>query len=121
MDCPKCGSEMAPVRFADVTVDRCVQCGGLWFDRLEYEDLKKLRGAAKVVDCGDPQTGREMNAVPQADCPTCHARMIRLVVPDQPHIAYEQCSLCDGVFMDAGEFADFAKLTVREYLRNLLP
>ena len=32
MDCPKCQARLEPVQYAGVEVDRCVRCGGLWFD-----------------------------------------------------------------------------------------
>jgi Zn-finger nucleic acid-binding protein len=32
---------MEVVRFEDIEVDRCVRCGGLWFDALEHEELKQ--------------------------------------------------------------------------------
>jgi Zn-finger nucleic acid-binding protein len=34
MGCPKCQAHMEVVRFETTDVDRCVHCGGLWFDRL---------------------------------------------------------------------------------------
>jgi Zn-finger nucleic acid-binding protein len=32
--------------------------------------------------------------------------MIRMVDRHQPHIWYESCPVCFGVYMDAGEFRD---------------
>lgn len=43
--------------------------------------------------------------------------MIDMVVAGQPHIAYESCGLCHGVFFDAGEFRDFSGETFDERLR----
>ena len=42
MQCPKCAQAMEKVKFQDVEIDRCINCGGMWFDMLELEDLKKL-------------------------------------------------------------------------------
>jgi hypothetical protein len=39
MRCPRDGSELVAVRFNDVQVDRCVECGGLWLDAGEIEHL----------------------------------------------------------------------------------
>ncbi len=119
MACPKCNSTMEKVSFQDVEVDRCKSCGGLWFDILEHEDLKKLRGADRAVDTGDPQKGEEMDRIRRVDCPKCHTSMLNIHVPDQPHIVYEQCTICDGVFMDAGEFRDFSHLTIAEFIKDI--
>ena len=118
MKCPKCQAEMAGIQFAAVEVDRCGNCGGIWFDMLEQMDLKGARGAA-AVDTGDAAKGKEMDKIRRADCPRCHAGMISLHVPDQPHIVVEQCAICNGVFMDAGEFRDFSQVTPIEFLRSL--
>ena len=120
MDCPKCAQPMEEVSFRDVDVDRCTACGGLWFDLLEHEDLKKIRGAAEEIDTGDPVEGKRQDQVRKVACPKCHSQMIAVRDPEQPHIAFEQCTVCSGVFMDAGEFTDFSTVTVSEFLRDLL-
>ncbi len=37
--CPKCGGEMVPETIDEVVVDKCVSCGGIYFDRGELEEL----------------------------------------------------------------------------------
>src|SRR5687767_2681433 len=32
VECPKCSGTLQPVVQDNIEVDRCVQCGGLWFD-----------------------------------------------------------------------------------------
>ncbi|MDP3937947.1 MAG: zf-TFIIB domain-containing protein [Deltaproteobacteria bacterium] len=39
MRCPKCGSELHEVAFRDVSIDRCEDCGGVFLDRGELEQL----------------------------------------------------------------------------------
>ena len=39
MRCPKCGSELHEVSFRDVSIDRCEDCGGVFLDRGELEQL----------------------------------------------------------------------------------
>jgi uncharacterized protein len=53
------------------------------------------------------------------DCPKCHARMSATHDPRQPHIVFEKCSVCYGVFFDPGEFADLKKTTFEEFVRDL--
>ena len=48
MQCPKCAQAMEKVTFQDVEVDRCINCGGMWFDMLELEELKKMKGSEKI-------------------------------------------------------------------------
>jgi hypothetical protein len=39
MRCPKCGMELAEIEFRGIKVDRCVACGGLWFDGGEIDQV----------------------------------------------------------------------------------
>lgn len=106
MKCPKCSGAMSPIRYQDIEVDRCAQCGGLWFDMLEAEELKALSGS-DAIDTGSEGTGKVQNKVGKIKCPKDSATMIRMVVNGQPHIWYEGCPVCHGTYFDAGEFKDF--------------
>lgn len=41
MRCPKCGEELAPIQYYEVTVDECPACHGLWLDHGELEAIAK--------------------------------------------------------------------------------
>jgi Zn-finger nucleic acid-binding protein len=43
--------------------------------------------------------------------------MVKLSIPEQPHIHVEQCSICGGVFFDAGEFTDYQHFTLAERIK----
>ena len=114
MQCPKCSAAMEKVVHEGVEVDRCSGCGGLWFDMLEHEDLKALAGS-EAIDTGSPDVGRENDAKDRIRCPVCTDQpLIRMVVAAQPHIGYESCIVCYGVYFDAGEFTDFRERTFGE-------
>jgi len=118
MDCPKCGHEMEAVVHENIEVDRCVLCRGLWFDLLEHETLKGLAGS-ECIDSGDPRVGKLFNVDDRIRCPRCASTMVRMVDAVQPHIWYESCSTCHGVFFDAGEFKDYKRETVADFFRAL--
>lgn len=39
MCCPKCGSDLVEADIRKVAVDRCDECGGIWLDKGELEQL----------------------------------------------------------------------------------
>ena len=122
LKCPKCGGGMAQLTVQSVTIDRCTSCKGLWFDAREHERLKDVEGA-EVIDTGERAAtagGDEPKRPSDAkiDCPVCHTRMIRMVDHRQPHIHYESCTVCHGVFFDAGEFRDYKEQTVAEWFKG---
>lgn len=119
MNCPKCESEMEKVSYEGIEVDRCTNCGGIWFELLEAEKLEKLEGS-EAVDAGNAKLGKAYNLMDRIDCPLCKTQMIRMVDPGQHHIWFEGCTVCHGTFFDAGEFKDLKHVTVMDVVKNLL-
>ncbi|MCP4542603.1 MAG: zf-TFIIB domain-containing protein [Chloroflexi bacterium] len=119
MNCPKCNSSMEKVEHGSVEVDRCTHCAGIWFDQGEKDKLKKAKGAQQI-DTGDSDKGAEYDQVEKIDCPVCHTQMTRMVDLKQSHIWYENCPVCYGVFLDAGEFKDYKKETVLDFFKGLV-
>ena len=115
--CPKCAEHMSKVHYGDVMVDRCDACRGLWFDLLEHEVLAAINGSESIDD-GDSDVGRHWNQLERIACPVCRSPMIAMVDPRQPHIWYEACTSCHGVFFDAGEFRDYKERTFLDLFRQ---
>ena len=118
MNCPKCNSEMARVGYSTIEINRCTACAGLWFDMLELEHLKELEGSDEI-DIGDPKVGKRFDSVDRIECPVCETQMLRMVDNRQPHIHYESCPTCYGLFLDAGELRDYEEETVFDFFRAL--
>ena len=116
MKCPKCQGIMQSVTTEAGTVDRCQDCGGMWFDRLEV----KSQGAhSSEIDVGDVERGSRFNSIDRINCPKCaNTSLIRMVDNDQPHIWFEACSSCGGRFLDAGEFKDLNERSLFDFVRR---
>ena len=39
MNCPACGNALITLELADIEIDHCVHCGGIWLDTGELEFL----------------------------------------------------------------------------------
>ena len=118
MECPKCHCAFEEIEFAQVNVQRCTGCRGIWFDRRKHEYLKSVDGS-EAIDIGDPELGKRLNEKGKFKCPECYGAMVRMADPDQHHLWYEACSRCFGVFFDAGEFRDYKERTVIDFVRDL--
>lgn len=118
MRCPKCSGAMQAVLFEGIQIERCAQCSGLWFDRLEAEELKRLSGS-EAIDIGSDETGQAQNRIDRIDCPNCAVALVRMVVNGQPHIWYEACSICGGSYFDAGEFRDFKRWSLSDSFKAM--
>ena len=117
MNCPKCNSVMEKVTYQNIEVDRCTGCQGIWFDLLEHKQLKSMAGSEKI-DIGSART-KPTTEAGNINCPVCQTRMTRLVDVTQPHIQYENCPVCYGIFFDAGEFKDYKAETILDFFRDL--
>ena len=118
MLCPKCNEKMHTVMFGRIYVERCVGCKGLWFDMLEHEHMAAIEGS-EAIDIGSDELGKRFRDVDDVKCPHCSAPMLKMVDVRQPHIWYEGCPSCFGVFFDAGEFRDYKEKTVVDFFRGL--
>ncbi|MFV0277575.1 MAG: hypothetical protein ACK5HY_10375, partial [Parahaliea sp.] len=72
-----------------------------------------------VLDIGSAEEGKKWDTVDDICCPRCGQAMDRASDPGQPHIWYESCA-DHGLFMDAGEFTDFAHETLADRFRRLI-
>ena len=118
MNCPKCNAMMEKVEYHSIVVDRCTRCKGIWFDMLEAETLKGIDGSGQI-DIGSPKEGEKFNQLEGVKCPKCQTLMGKMVDNDQPHIWYESCDICYGVFFDAGEFKDYKEESVLDFFKDL--
>ena len=117
MDCPKCQAHMEVVRFEETDVDRCVRCGGLWFDVLEQEDLRG-RAGSEAIDTGPAWMAPMHDVQVKVLCPVDGALMVRMVDAARPNIWVESCPVCRGTFFDAGEFTDFKESPISELIQR---
>lgn len=112
---------MAMHTAGDVSFQRCTGCAGLWLETAAMERLMDDRQAAKIADPGDTKLGEWTAEIEGAlTCPNDGGRLIRMVNHRQPHVHYESCKVCGGVFLDAGELRDLASFTLLDRLRMLL-
>ena len=119
MYCPKCLKRMEQITVEGITVDRCLECKGLWFDALEHERLLEVAGS-EIIDVGNPKIGKKLNHLEKITCPKCKGSlMVEMVDMEQPHIWYEKCHVCNGAYFDAGEFTDLKEKNLTDVLKRL--
>jgi Zn-finger nucleic acid-binding protein len=102
LQCPKCSAAMETFSFHDISVDRCTACKGLWFDALEKDHLDDMNDAASI----DVGAGSATELPAHMDCPVCRTRMIRMVDHGHPDVHFESCTICYGLFFDAGKYRE---------------
>ena len=121
MICPKCSAETEVTSYDEIHVDRCTNCGGLWFESGELGKLRQDTWMADyILDSGDPRVGKQFNRIDKISCPACGDQMIEEFDQDQPHIMYESCPNGHGTFLDAGEFTDLVNKTFWDRFKRII-
>ena len=108
MDCPVCRNAMITLELADVEIDHCTNCGGIWLDAGELEQLlgeqekaKQLLNSFKV----DYTSSEKLRK-----CPICDRKMQKIIVGSgRPALLIDKCRIGDGLWFDKGELNDIVE------------
>ena len=116
MDCPKCHGHFEHISTPAGVVERCSTCHGLWFDVMEHKELKDF---AAALDTGDKKMGSLYSEINDIQCPVCpNIKMLEMTDSAHRHIHFESCPQCHGRFYDAGEYVDYATISVSDFLKR---
>jgi Zn-finger nucleic acid-binding protein len=113
LECPHCKWAMTKVDVASITLDRCSRCGGIWLDLRELQIARKADARALVQADQSYQSDAEGRHKPR-HCPRDKSLLITMVDQKQKQIEFESCTVCGGIFFDAGELSDLSEFTLRE-------
>jgi Zn-finger nucleic acid-binding protein len=97
--CPDCAKPLQPLFVdlpgkADVPLDRCAQCGGLWFD---FGELEAVTGRSAPFE---PLDG----AGTDRRCPRCTLSLSPGLLDGS--IPVETCTACRGLWLDFADLPD---------------
>ncbi|MGE5295173.1 MAG: zf-TFIIB domain-containing protein [Solirubrobacterales bacterium] len=108
MDCPACKKAMITLELADVEIDHCVSCGGIWLDAGELELLMDAPEKAREL----LNSFHEDNTATEQDrrCPICRKNMAKILVGGaNPPLRIDQCRRNHGLWFDRGELEDILR------------
>lgn len=105
---------------ADVVIDRCRACGGIWLDAMETEKLHKV-ASAEAADAAPTQARPTSSSKSKRICPRCGTAVMTLMVESDPPVYFETCGTCYGAFLDAGELRDVQGAPLEKWLRATIP
>jgi len=96
---------MITLELEEVEIDYCTECGGIWLDAGELEQL-----------LGEPQKAKQLLASFRIDsqstekirkCPICYKKMQKVKVGSStPVLLIDKCRRGDGLWFDRGELTD---------------
>ncbi len=107
MDCPRCSSATEPIDVKSVKVDRCISCGGTWYDAGELRLLKDTEGHGdyRWIDMKLWRVREEFRPDTQEglSCPK-DGETMTTVLYGASDIQIDICAVCNGIWLDKGEY-----------------
>lgn len=100
MRCPKCEGALAPLLIDGVEVDRCGSCSGVWFDKRELSEVLPRPEAKSLLGGEDSQDLDHK----RAKCPRDGSPLLRVHSLRNQAVTLDTCSVCQGIWLDGGEF-----------------
>ncbi|WP_372895799.1 zf-TFIIB domain-containing protein [Stieleria sp.] len=110
MKCPRDGATLASETYeADVVVDRCPVCRGIWLDSGELktiqetiehdysQQLQRINVVARAYELA------RQKSQPDIRCPKCQGELHPREYAYCSQILIDRCAECGGVWLDAGE------------------
>jgi len=108
--CPKCGGTFESLQLGQYTVERCQACEGLWLDERELGHILEIDHAV-LRQTHAAQSTSPLPTGKKGPCPRCSGSLITLHNL-QANVMTDSCSVCFGVFLDAGELEAFEHPTL---------
>lgn len=109
MKCPACTNQLSARMVAGVTLDVCDNgCGGIWFDKFEFKkfDERKEPDAETILNL-KITTKPVHNADERLNCPKCaNVKLMRHFSSIRRKVTIDECAMCAGIWLDAGELHD---------------
>jgi Zn-finger nucleic acid-binding protein len=116
MNCPEDGVQLEQADCHGVKVEECPKCLGRWFDRDELRQAKdRTDEDLRWLDF-DPFTREAEKSDVDTEgrlCPRCSVKM-GVMVYERSGVRIEKCWLCDGVWLNHGEFEKIVKHLEKE-------
>ncbi|MCH2202790.1 MAG: zf-TFIIB domain-containing protein [Fuerstiella sp.] len=113
MKCPLDGHELARQRYeADIDIDKCSECGGVWLDHQELERLQdtrehdysdEIKQLPNLVD--QAYVMALARSKPTVQCPSCDQEMERREYGSCSQVMIDVCPTCRGIWLDNGEIS----------------
>jgi Zn-finger nucleic acid-binding protein len=107
MNCPQDDHVLEPVKIGPVTVERCSQCGGTWYEKDELRLLKdkEAHGDYRWLDFDLWKDVEKFRSAEQRQyaCPKDGQQLVSVIYGDSS-ITVDVCSQCHGVWLDSQEY-----------------
>jgi len=112
MKCPKCSHPLEIIKMSKVTLDRCTDCKGIWFDNLELSSL--LKDFISLPKDEEPASKKLTNEPGALKCPKCLISLKTSKSLLNSSLEIDTCSKCSGIWLDFREYQQLQVQSIRQ-------
>jgi Zn-finger nucleic acid-binding protein len=101
MQCPKCRKSMTPLNIAEVSIDECRQCRGIWFDKDELAEIaERIDPDLRWMDLEIWNQEAIISVTAEAlQCPRCRKISMQGIHFREPDVGITFCPSCEGIWL----------------------
>ena len=111
MECPRDHGPLTKTNYeADIEVDSCPDCGGIWLDKGELEAIEETLENDYIEELekfpnyvGNAYAMALQKKAAEITCPNCQTTMERKEYAYTSQIMIDKCPKCHGIWLDKGE------------------
>ncbi|MBL7107611.1 MAG: zf-TFIIB domain-containing protein [Phycisphaerae bacterium] len=108
MDCPVCKNAMITLELAEVEIDYCTDCSGIWLDAGELESL--LDDKTKAQQLLESFKIANNTTEKLRKCPICDKKMNKILVQAaKSPLVIDKCPKAHGLWFDKNELHQILK------------
>jgi Zn-finger nucleic acid-binding protein len=107
----------------EITIDECIHCGGMWFDRGDLDEVKDKvlpdMGWLEIdawKEKAQFKVGKDSNY-----CPKCRNIALTSIQDEESATALSICAQCRGTWLAAGQFLQLINALIDEANRTSAP
>jgi Zn-finger nucleic acid-binding protein len=103
------------MKMGPVTIDECRQCGGIWFDHGELDQvIESTDPDLRWLDVDFWKANSDFSVVPDSmGCPKCSRFYLTRLEDRATHTAIALCSNCRGIWLGADQLRGIIQAVVR--------
>lgn len=106
MQCPRCKDKMKHRDIGDISINECLTCKAMWFERGTLDDVKdEVLPDMTWLDIDNwlEQAELDIHAGDRV-CPRCHDIFMTTIQDRQTTTEIDTCPQCNGTWLAGGQF-----------------
>ncbi len=110
LKCPACASPLKSIQFLNQAVEKCLDCGGMWFDADQIQRAQGLKDSSiNWPESGIPEDSKKLTVEEgrKMVCPKDGTNLVS-VRYGSSEVVVDICPECRGLWLDYGEFSKIA-------------